>query len=332
MGDNQYMRIPPQQASLSALVFCLVACGSAVESGDTEPQICAQELIILGTGQDAGAPQIGYSDDPAWTNPDLRLTATSMAFVDHETGERFLFEATPDITEQLQRLDVLAPSGTAGLGLDGVFLTHAHIGHYAGLMYFGREAAGASDIPVYLTQRFADYLSTNGPWEQLVSLGNISLMPLSLNTSTKISDAFHITPLQVPHRDEYSDTVAYLITTQSRSALFVPDIDRWDTWNELYGHDVRPLLEAVDFAFVDATFFDDNELPGRDMSEIPHPRVTETMAIFADAPAEARARIQFIHTNHTNPIRDPASAQSRQVLDAGFGIARPGDRYCLSQD
>eukprot|EP00957_Ditylum_brightwellii_P156501 11911053-Ditylum_brightwellii.AAC.1 len=61
---------------------------------------------------------------------------------------------------------------------DGIFLTHAHIGHYTGLMYLGREALGAVDVPVYAMPRMRSFLKNNGPWSQLVSLGNINIQNL----------------------------------------------------------------------------------------------------------------------------------------------------------
>jgi len=217
----------------------------------------------------------------------------------------------------------------AGLGLDGVFTTHAHIGHYAGLMFFGREAAGARELPVYAMPRMGKFLWGNGLWSQLVALDNIELRELSDQIEISLSGELTVTPYQVPHRDEYSETVGFIIKGANASALFVPDIDSWADWQAEHSTSIVDMVSQVDYAFVDATFFDDNELSGRDMSEIPHPRVAETMALFAEASADIRQRIHFIHYNHTNPIRDPASDETTQVLDAGFNIARRGDRHCL---
>ena len=88
-------------------------------------------------------------------------------------------------------------------------------------------------------------------------------------------------------------------------------------------------MAKVDYAFLDATFWDDGELTGRDMSAIPHPRVRRTMDALAGLPEAERGKLNFIHYNHTNPIRDPASAQSREVIARGFHVARGGDRHCL---
>jgi len=291
---------------------------------------CEVELFVLGAGQDAGAPHIGYPEDPAWADPELAQTATSIAVVDHVDGQRFLFEATPHVTRQLQLLDALAPTDSPGLGLDGVFLTHAHIGHYAGLMYFGREGAGANGIPVFVMPRFAAFLRENGPWSQLVVLENIVIEALAADTPVMAGARVQVTPLPVPHRDEFSETVGFVITTGASKTLFLPDLDSWEEWLAASGIDLATRVAEFDHLFVDATFFQDGELTGRDMSEIPHPRVMDTMDRLASLSPELRRRVRFIHYNHTNPIRFVTSPESEVVGKRGFGVARAGDRLCLS--
>lgn len=320
-----------------AVAFIITACTDDPIVTKVTPQTCDVEFMILGVGQDAGAPQIGNPGDPAWTDPANRLLATSAAIIDHRSGERYLFEATPDIREQLQMLDEYAPSDVGSLGVSGVFLTHAHIGHYAGLMFFGRESAGTGGIPVYAMPRMKAYLETNGPWDQLVSLGNIKIEAfepavdngLYAPAVKRVSEDIFVRPFVVAHRDEYSETVGYIIGTPQKKIMFLPDIDAWGL-EKSYINEKDYGGFVVDYAFVDATFYDDNELPGRDMSKIPHPRVTQTMDMFQDNPPDIRENVHFIHINHTNPIRDPASAESQTVRERGYNIARRGDRFCLS--
>lgn len=288
---------------------------------------CAVELVVLGAGQDAGAPQIGNARD------DLpRLFPTSIAVIDHTDAKRFLFEATPAITPQVHALDRIAPPDPVtpgGLGLDGVFVTHAHIGHYLGLAQFGRESAGARGQRVFAMPRMARFLRANGPWSQLVELGNIEIMELADQRVQSLTARLDVRPFIVPHRDEYSETVGYLIRTPSGTAVFVPDLDSWEEWEAEGGDTLEALLTRVEYAFIDATFYDDNELGGRDMSAIPHPRVKGTMERLAHLPASERAKVRFIHYNHTNPVRDPASEESAEVVLRGFHVARRGDRHCL---
>lgn len=296
---------------------------------ETGLEPCAVEFIILGVGQDAGAPQIANPDDPAWDDPSLRMFASSAALIDHKAGKRYLFEATPFITDQLQVLDELAPSPQTGVGLDGVFITHAHMGHYGGLLFLGFEAANAASIPVYAMPRLKDYFETNGPWSQLVGFENIALQALEARTPTPISTDISVTPYRVPHRDEYSETVGYVIETEGQDVLFLPDLDSWDEWEDEFGIRIEDMITEVDYAFVDATFFDDNELPGRDMSVIPHPRVRYSMDRFDSLAPEHRSKVHFIHFNHTNPVRYVDSEESQLVIERGYNIARRADRHCL---
>jgi len=134
-----------------------------------------------------------------------------------------------------------------------------------------------------------------------------------------------VTPLLVPHRDEFSETVGFMILGPSHSALFIPDIDKWELWDRNIIDEIR----NVDYALIDATFFDGDELPGRDMSEIPHPLVVESMALFEELPAVERDKIWFIHMNHSNPLLDPNSDAYQQVIDAGYHVAREGVRLPL---
>lgn len=295
---------------------------------------CAVELVVLGVAQDGGAPQIGNPDDPAWDDPALRRLATSIAIVDRPHEARYLFEATPDMREQLQRLDEFAPAGGPAPGLDGIFLTHGHIGHYTGLMYLGFESMGARGVPVYAMPSMAAFLFSNGPWDQLVRLGNIALENLEADTPTVVG-SLTVTPFEVPHRQEYTEVVGFRIEGPDRSALFLPDIDsweEWDDWGEVEDGEpgmIEQALASVDVAYVDATFFANGEIPGRDMSGFPHPFITHSMDRFADLSAQEKAKIRFIHFNHTNPVRFPDAPERQQVFEAGFGLADEGERYCL---
>lgn len=297
---------------------------AAAAALSTTPAQCERELVVLGAGQDAGAPQIGNAGDSA---PNLR--PSSLALIDRKHGQRFLFDASPAITDQLAMLDRIEPPAKA-LGIDGIFLTHAHIGHYLGLAYLGVEAAKTDQVPVFAMPRMATFLRENGPWSQLVEKHNIAITEMRGDTFTVINDDFGVLPIRVPHRDEFSETVGFLIMTPDRRAIYMPDLDSWDELAEDGINSLESLVAGADYLFIDATFWDDSELPGRDMSKIPHPRVKATMERLKDLRAEERAKVHFIHYNHTNPIRDPESVESKLVIANGFNVARRGQRVCLS--
>lgn len=310
------------------LAVCIAACLSSSPAW-AENASCDVSLMVLGAGQDGGKPQIANPDDPAWTNPDLRRLATSLALIDAraETPSRWLFEATPDIKEQLQRLDARHPAPDAP-GLDGIFLTHAHIGHYTGLALLGHESAGASGVPVHVLPRMAGFLRENGPWDQLVRYENIALEEMTAGEPVDLADGVTVTPFLVPHRQEYSEVAGFSITGPERSVLFIPDIDSWADWDteEVY---IEEEIAAHDVALLDGTFFANGEIPGRDMSGFPHPFITVSVERFSPLPQAERGKIRFIHLNHTNPAIDPASAERAYIRAAGMDVADEGGEICL---
>jgi len=321
----------PRSSLAAALLSLTTACATLDPVPSPELSTCDVEFMILGIGQDGGAPQIDRHTDSAWADPDQRLFAASGVLMDHRDGSRFLFEATPDIREQLYLLEQEAGPAKADMpiGLSGVFLTHAHIGHYAGLMFAGHESAGAKGLPVYAMPRMAEYLSANGPWDQMVRYDNIDIKPLQDGDAVRFDDRLTVTPHRVPHRDEYSETVGYVVKGPSRSVLFLPDIDDWDRWETEHGKRIENMIAMVDVAYLDATFFDNNELPGRDMSAFPHPRLSDSINRFSTLSVSEQRKVRFFHLNHTNPARR-ADSEARQTVDKmGFRIAERGERVCL---
>lgn len=312
----------------AALIILLAACSAEKEMRASALQ-CEVSLLVLGVAQDAGRPQIGNPADPAWEDPSLRRLATSIALIDRrgEKTRRWLFEATPDIKEQLHRLNEAAPAERP-LDLAGVFLTHAHIGHYAGLMMFGHEAAGAQNIQVFAMPRMNDYLSANGPWDQLLRKHNIFVAIMSENEPEQLAEDIAVTPFLVPHRQEYSEVAGFKIEGPEKTAIFIPDIDSWEEWDD-EGVAIEDKIAEVDIALLDATFYANGEIPGRDMSGFPHPFVSHSMERFADLPASEKQKVRFIHMNHTNPLLNPDAPERDAVAKAGLQIADEGDEICL---
>jgi pyrroloquinoline quinone biosynthesis protein B len=321
-------------------IFLLVAVAGAAFGVQPANQ---PYTILLGLAQDGGYPQAGCTRpdcQAAWTDQRLRRHIASLGIVDPISHQSWMIDATPDFPEQLRmlqsplppqrervaggrvRVPSSAPSGhllPTGEGspipLDGILLTHAHIGHYLGLAQLGREVMGTRGVPVYAMPRMKAFLEKNGPWDQLVRLGNIEIRALSHATAVQLNERISVTPLLVPHRDEYSETVAYIIQMPGKSVLWLPDIDKWEKWSTR----IEDVIERVDVAYLDATFFDESELPGRNLSEIPHPTIKESMARLRAHAAKTR----FIHLNQSNPVlRDPSLVER-----AGFRVGREGERF-----
>lgn len=299
---------------------CIISCNS--ENKTIIPQqkeITTPSIIILGTVQDAGSPHIGCTKDcckDLYNNPDKNRMVVSLGLLDPAHKMNWLFEATPDITRQLKNLKEISHSENEMP--NGIFLTHAHIGHYAGLMYLGKEAISAKKVPVYAMPRMKTFLIENGPWSQLVKLENIDIKALQNDSEIRLSSNIKVTPIKVPHRDEFSETVGYMIHGPHKKALFIPDIDKWSKWEK----SIIAQIKNVDYAFVDATFYDGNEIKSRDISEIPHPFVIESMEAFKDLPKTEKDKIYFIHFNHTNPLLNIESEQAKTVIKNGFHVAQ----------
>ncbi|NOX62915.1 MAG: MBL fold metallo-hydrolase [Chloroflexi bacterium] len=271
------------------------------------------QAILLGVAQDGGVPHAGcqcLTCIRARKEPDERRLVVSLALVDDHRA--WLIDATPDFPTQLQALL------DASLALSGILLTHAHIGHYAGLIHLGREVMNARRLPVYASPRMAAFLRNNAPWSGLVEERNIDLVEITPRVEFALTPALRVTPVPIPHRGEYSDTMAYFVRGAKRRLFYCPDIDGWDEF------DLAGMVSRADVALLDGAFFDATELPGRDIRDIPHPLVPDTVSRLGHLTADVR----FIHLNHTNPLLHPGP-QLDWLHQQGFDIGRFGERWEL---
>ena len=278
-------------------------------------------VIVLGIAQDGGVPHASCSKSCCinrWDKPEKKVMVTSLGIVDPNSNETWMIDATPDFPKQLEML-----TGNNIEKLKGIFLTHAHIGHYTGLMHLGREVMGAQSVPVYAMPKMTKFLRSNGPWSQLVDLDNIEIKKLKKNRTIVLNKRISITPFIVPHRDEFSETVGYQIKGPNKSLVFIPDIDKWEKWD-------KNLIEVAtknDYTLIDGSFYTEAELPGRDMSEIPHPFIIESMEALKGL--TDKSGIHFIHFNHTNPVLNLYSKAKKDILNAGFNIAKSGGKLII---
>ena len=295
------------------IIIFSFACNQPVEKTPTTTYV-----MVLGVAQDAGYPQMNCKKEcckQAWENPDLQRTTSCLAIVDPISKEQWIIDATPNIKEQLQ----LLKQKTGTEKLDGILLTHAHMGHYTGLMHFGREVMGTDNLPVFAMPKMKTFLQENGPWSQLVKLENINIKALKSDSTFSLNERIKIKPFLVPHRDEFSETVGYEIMINNKSLIFIPDIDKWEKWET----NISELMQKVKYAFLDATFYKNGELK-RDMSEIPHPFVEESMELFSTLSDADKQKVNFIHFNHTNPLLIKGSTAQKEVLKKGFNFAKEG--------
>jgi len=316
---------------LLGIISLSLSCTNPQEKQESAKEEVAEvtktSLVVLGNVQDAGYPQIGCTKAccvDQWGKANQPKMVTSLGLVDGATRTAWLFDASPDFKYQTKQLSDYAGNESIVLP-QGIFLTHGHMGHYTGLMHLGREAMNAQAVPVYAMPRMADYLRSNGPWSQLLELNNITIQPLSADSAVQLTEDLEVVPFLVPHRGEFTETVGYRIEGARKSALFIPDIDKWHLWER----DISAEIGKVDIAFLDATFYQNGEVGNRDMSEIPHPFVEESMQLFDELPEEERNKIYFIHFNHTNPLLQDNSEARKVVLARGYHIAEEGFTFEL---
>lgn len=282
--------------------------------------------VVLGIMQDGGLPHAGcrcLHCTAAFANPSLSQYVASLALVDGRQSPPavWLIDATPDVKFQLHLLaDALGPHPSRSGRLrqpNGVFLTHAHLGHVAGLAQFGPEAMHAQRLPVYGSPGLVRVLQETALWRPLS--GNLELIALAPDQPFHLSAGLTLTPIPVPHRDEWgTGTVAYRVQGPTHSLLYLPDIDSWEQWPA-----APQVLASVDYALVDATFYSQDELGGR--APVAHPLVPDTLALWADLPGQ----LILTHLNHTNPLLDEASAEWMVVRAAGAQVAYTGQTFLL---
>lgn len=280
-------------------------------------------IIVLGTIQDAGSPHMGCEKSCCinlFKNPDPNRKVVSLGLVDPLEKKYWLIEASPDFITQCRDLKTISKFEHAK-SPDGIFLTHAHIGHYTGLMYLGKESYNSRAVPVFAMTRMKGFLIKNGPWSQLFKINNIKINNINHQEEIKLSNNLSITPFLVPHRDEFSETVGFKIIGPKKSVLFIPDIDKWGKWNK----NLKQEINKVDLALLDGTFYDSKEVNNRNISEIPHPFIIETMDLFKKENNFEKSKINFIHLNHTNPLLDSNSAAFKKVKESGFNTAEYKD-------
>lgn len=304
-------------------VFSFLSCSEQIKKSNQYSDEVV--LKVLGTIQDGGIPHMGCSKECCtnyFENKSIRIGVSSIGVSNFKYETNYIVDATPDVNFQLQ---ALIGNTNPSEKLDGIFLTHAHMGHYAGLLNFGRESLNSNNIPVYLMPKFFDFISNNGPWDQLVSLNNIKLQRIFNNEKVILHNNLSFTPILVPHRDEYSETVGYIIEGNRKKALYIPDIDKWAKWNI----SITEMIKNVDYAFLDGTFFDEKEINNRDISEIPHPFIIESLELFNNLENIDKAKVYFIHLNHTNPVLNKNSEEYKRVILSGFNVAEPGMEFVL---
>ena len=320
MLNRGHIYIKKAAIYLSVFLIFISCFDSTKNQNPTQQKV---NISILGTVQDGGIPHLGCEKScckDSFEKGFSNKRVVSLGISDLKENKNYLIEASPDISYQLN--DFLK---NGKKNLHGIFITHAHIGHYSGLINFGKEVLNSSKMPLYLMPKMTEFISSNGPWSQLVEQKNVELKKIFNEKEEKLTNDLSIIPLRVPHRDEYSETVGFKIIGPKKSALFIPDIDKWEKWDK----SIKKLITQVDYAFLDGTFYDAQEINNRDISEIPHPFIIESLKLFEDLNKLNRNKIYFIHLNHTNPANNKKSKAYKLIISKGLNVAQEGSNFEL---
>ena len=268
---------------------------------------------ILGSAQDGGVPQVGCHCERcqyARANTAHVRFPASLSVVGR-SGKLLLIDATPSLPQQLDLVRDLLPSKKTLLP-DAVLLSHAHIGHYTGLMFFDKEVASTRAIPVYCTPAMRLFLESNKPYSYLVERDEIRIIELQKSKQVLFYEDLSITPIEVPHRNEDADTLSFLIKSR-RTLFYAPDFDH-------YTETIDNCVRSSDISVLDGCFWSWQELSDRLFEAIPHPPISETMERFKSY----ANRIVFTHMNHTNPVLNPDGRLRSELEKNGFRLAREG--------
>ena len=276
-------------------------------------------VTLLGVAQDGGRPQPGCIRQccQGLTEKDRR-SPVSLG-IETSKGMTLLVEATRDLGRQLRLIE--NPS------IDHLLITHAHLGHVDGLGLFGRETMSARNIQLHCSPSMQALVDATPAWNQLLKQ---NVFEFSAFPRVEIDDVV-IEFIHVPHRAELSDMHAIIIRGETRSILFLPDHDTWgETLSTHECNSIREFLEKfdIDVALLDGTFWSGGELKGRDMSVVPHPTVEESLRRLGHR-RDGDPEIFFIHLNHTNPLYNSDSDESKQLRESGWSIGFESQEFIL---
>ena len=277
--------------------------------------------MILGIAQDGGVPHPGCYCDTCqfyWDNQ-IVLSPSSLAIIDEK--QLHLFDVTRNLDRQLRKV--------GNKNVTDIWLTHGHIGHIDGIGLFGKEVMNLKNVRLHASELMIKLIENTPKWNKLIEDKILIPIQFNSNESMQISENLKITPIRVPHRDELTDTHAFMINGPEKSLLYLPDHDTWEETLDMVQQD--SVIEWFDFlgieiVLMDGTFWSKNELSRQD--DVPHPPVVESLERLGNVKGK-ELEVFFIHFNHTNPLLIPKSNEIKKLLDSGCKIPIEGQQFLL---
>ena len=277
--------------------------------------------MILGIAQDGGVPHPGCNCNTCkfyWDN-EIVLSPSSLAIIDEK--QFHLIDVTRNLDRQLRKV--------GERNVTDIWLTHGHIGHIDGIGLFGKEVMNEKNVRLHASKSMIELILNTPKWKKLVEDNILIPIQFNSNESIQISEHLVITPIRVPHRDELTDTHAFMINGPEKSLLYLPDHDSWEeTLHMVQQNSVIEWFDSlgIEIVFLDGTFWPKNELSRQ--TDVPHPPVVDSLERLGNLNGK-ELEVFFIHLNHTNPLLIPNSNEVKQLLDSGCKIAVEGQQFLL---
>lgn len=303
------------------------------------------KICVLGAAAGGGYPQWNCNhpnsrraraEDPA-----ARQRTQSSITVSADTKDWFLFNASPDLRQQINDNAILHPKeGLRHSPIQGAVLTNADVDHVAGLLNL-RES---QPLRLYGTQRVLDVLAANSIFNVLnpefVKREAMKLdQPVELRKPGGESAGIVVVPFAVPGKvalwlEDASKGADFGSVEEDTIALEVKDTDGNTRFFYIPGcaemtTALAERLRGASLVFFDGTLWVDDEMirsgvgvkTGRRMGHMSVSGDAGTIAAFKDL--DVRRKI-FIHINTTNPILLDDSEERRQVEAAGWEVSYDG--------
>lgn len=251
-------------------------------------------------------------------------------------GDWVLFNASPDILEQIRNFGELQPNrALRDTGIGAIILIDAQIDHATGLLMLREHR---QPLPIWCTPQVREELGGSFPLFKLLDhYCGVALHDLRHDAPVRIPCAAGLrfeslpiasnAPPYSPHRDQprRGDNSAVRIVEErsGRSAFYAPGIA------QIEDH-VWAAMRASDVVLVDGTCWTDDELVAlgisskraRAMGHLPLSGVGGMIEWLDRLPATIRRVL--IHINNTNPILDEDSAQRAELARHAIEVAHDG--------
>ncbi|HEY2351760.1 MAG TPA: MBL fold metallo-hydrolase [Candidatus Acidoferrum sp.] len=318
---------------------------------------------VLGSAAGGGFPQWNCACSNcrrirAGTFPGRARSQTQLAFTTNNTVW-FLLSASPDLRTQITSTVELCPGRGAAIGaqesppnfecpVGGVFLPSADVDSVAGLLHL-REfqsffvfATPSVQRALQKENRLFRILERADPPVKWITLSSKGRMGCHLEEEPGSAPEFLCTtvPLGGAYPDYVSEelertlvpeeaTSAFVIHQGDKRIVYAPSIPAEAEAHSGNAGGWKSWVENSDVAFLDGTFWSDDELiqTGRSTKtarQIGHVPLSSPEGLLEQYPKGTKGRRILIHINNTNPILDDKSPQHRAVVDAGFEIAYDG--------